>query len=77
MYIGKLGSGKSVLLANIVDDLNLHVRSKNIVVAYFFCRHDIPESLKARSLAYFPALIAFRDIKTSAIKTKRGIYSVA
>ena len=50
MYTGKLGSGKSVLLANIVDDLNLHVQSKNIVVAYFFCRHDIPESLKARTV---------------------------
>ena len=50
MYTGKLGSGKSVLLANIVDDLNLHIRSKDIVVAYFFCRHDIPESLKARTV---------------------------
>ena len=50
MYTGKLGSGKSVLLANIVDDLNLYVQSKNITVAYFFCRHDIPESLKARTV---------------------------
>ena len=44
-----------MLLANIVDDLNLYVHSKNITVAYFFCRHDIPESLDAgtviRSLA--------------------------
>jgi hypothetical protein len=47
LYTGKLGFGKSVLLANIVDDLNLHVRSKDITVAYFFCRHDIPESLRA------------------------------
>jgi len=47
IYTGKLGSGKSVLLANIVDDLNLYVPSKNITVTYFFCRHDIPESLKA------------------------------
>ncbi len=47
VYTGKLGSGKSVLLANIVDDLHLHVQSKDIVVAYFFCRYDIPESLKA------------------------------
>jgi ankyrin repeat domain-containing protein 50 len=50
MYTGKLGSGKSVLLANIVDDLNLYIQSKNITVAYFFCRHDIPESLKARTV---------------------------
>lgn len=45
---GKLGSGKSVLLANIVDDLNLSGQSQT--VAYFFCRHDIPESLKARTV---------------------------
>jgi hypothetical protein len=45
---GKLGSGKSVLLANLVDDLNLDSRSKDIIVAYFFCRYDIPESLKAQ-----------------------------
>jgi len=45
---GKLGSGKSVLLANIVDDLNLHTAEHP--VAYFFCRHDITESLKARTV---------------------------
>ncbi|KAI9760034.1 MAG: hypothetical protein M1840_002750, partial [Geoglossum simile] len=50
IYTGKLGSGKSVLLANIVDDINLHVQSKSHTVAYFFCRHDIPESLKARTI---------------------------
>jgi ankyrin repeat domain-containing protein 50 len=47
IYTGKLGSGKSVLLANIVDNLNLYIQSKNVVVAYFFCRHDSPKSLKA------------------------------
>lgn len=45
---GKLGSGKSVLLANIIDDLNLHIQSTERLVAYFFCRHDISESLEAR-----------------------------
>ncbi|KAH7124731.1 hypothetical protein EDB81DRAFT_911957, partial [Dactylonectria macrodidyma] len=33
---------------NIVDDLNLHVQSTERPVAYFFCCHDISESLKAR-----------------------------
>lgn len=47
---GKLGSGKSVLLANIVDDLNLYVHNKGITVAYFFCRHDLPESLDAGTI---------------------------
>lgn len=50
LYTGKLGSGKSVLLANIVDDLNIHARYDTIVVAYFFCRYDIPKSLKARTI---------------------------
>ncbi|RYN29848.1 hypothetical protein AA0112_g7112 [Alternaria arborescens] len=45
---GKLGSGKSVLLANIVDDLNLSTEKERVLVTYFFCRHDIPESLRAR-----------------------------
>lgn len=46
-WFGKLGSGKSVLLANVVDDLNIHVQDtgKKWPVAYFFCRHDISESL--------------------------------
>jgi ankyrin repeat domain-containing protein 50 len=43
---GNLGAGKSVLLANVVDDLILHTKSSNI--AYFFCRHDDPPSLEAR-----------------------------
>jgi ankyrin repeat protein len=50
VFRGKLGSGKSVLLANIVEDLNLHFQNKNIGLAYFFCRHDILESLKARTV---------------------------
>ncbi|KAH7161651.1 hypothetical protein EDB81DRAFT_925251 [Dactylonectria macrodidyma] len=44
---GKLGAGKSVALANMVDDLNLEA---NRVIAYFFCRYDIPESLEARTI---------------------------
>ncbi|KAL8364540.1 hypothetical protein RB595_003698 [Gaeumannomyces hyphopodioides] len=47
---GKLGSGKSVLLANMVDDLNLHVQKEPFPVAYFFCRHDNSESLQARTI---------------------------
>lgn len=50
VYTGKLGSGKSVLLANIVDDLNIHVQNEMTPVAYFFCKHDISESLKARTI---------------------------
>ncbi|RKK86522.1 hypothetical protein BFJ68_g17134 [Fusarium oxysporum] len=49
LYAGKLGSGKSISLANMVDDLNLN-RKDNFPVAYFFCRHDVPESLQARTI---------------------------
>lgn len=44
---GKLGAGKSVLLANIVDDLNLQ---DNTIVLYLFSRHDDLSSLKARTI---------------------------
>jgi ankyrin repeat protein len=47
---GKLGSGKSVLLANIVDDLNIDTRNGKTAVTYFFCRHDLPESLKLQTI---------------------------
>lgn len=47
---GKLGSGKSVLLANLVNDLNLYVPTDEVPVAFFFSRHDISESRKARSV---------------------------
>ncbi|OAL53394.1 ankyrin [Pyrenochaeta sp. DS3sAY3a] len=46
---GKLGSGKSVLMANIVDDLTVHAKADDAVV-YFFCRYDLPESLRARTI---------------------------
>ena len=48
VYTGKLGSGKSVLMANIVDDLNLG--NNDILVTYFFCRYDLPKSLIARTV---------------------------
>ena len=48
VYSGRLGSGKSVLLANIIDDLFLNLEGYH--VAYFFCQHDISESLKARTI---------------------------
>lgn len=50
IYTGKLGSGKSVLLANVVDDLNLSMEQEKCPVTYFFCRHDVPESLMARTI---------------------------
>lgn len=45
---GVLGCGKTVLTANIIDDLNLS--GPTVFVAYFFCRYDEPESLKTRTI---------------------------
>ena len=50
VYTGRPGCGKSVLLANMVDDINIHIRDKGNLVAYFFSQHDTPESLKARTI---------------------------
>ncbi|KAH8703398.1 hypothetical protein BGW36DRAFT_288956 [Talaromyces proteolyticus] len=45
---GKLGSGKSVVAANVTEDLLM--REPKGTVAYFFCRHDVAQSLKARTI---------------------------
>lgn len=42
--VGRLGSGKSVLLANIVDDLVCSSSQNDTHIAYFFCQYDIPET---------------------------------
>jgi len=49
-YFGTLGCGKSVVLANMIDDLNLAINVRPAVVVYFFVRHDLPESTKARTI---------------------------
>lgn len=45
---GRLGSGKTVLAANVVDELYL---TSSDTVCYFFCRHDIMYSCLARTIA--------------------------
>ncbi|MCJ1417303.1 hypothetical protein MMC32_003645 [Xylographa parallela] len=45
---GILGSGKTVLSANVIEDLMLAFPAA--VVAYFFCRHDEVESLETRTI---------------------------
>ncbi|KAJ6439012.1 hypothetical protein O9K51_08416 [Purpureocillium lavendulum] len=50
LYTGKLGCGKSVLMANIVEDLTLHVEGFKVPVAYFFCQYDDHGTLKASTI---------------------------
>jgi ankyrin repeat domain-containing protein 50 len=45
--VGNLGSGKTVLMANVVADLILQ---SHVTVSYFFCRFDDTASLKARTV---------------------------
>ncbi|KAK0748225.1 hypothetical protein B0T21DRAFT_18803 [Apiosordaria backusii] len=70
IFQGKLGCGKSVLLANIVADLGLCVGSSKCPVAFFFCRHNEHESLKAYTVIgslvrqlLAPGVIDFTEIE--------------
>lgn len=45
--IGKLGSGKSVTMANVVEDL--YLSDEHNKVTYYFCRHDNANGLTARA----------------------------
>lgn len=50
IFVGKLGCGKSVLFANILDDLHLSFQSSETILVHFFCRYDTAESLKATTI---------------------------
>ena len=45
---GILGSGKTVLSANVVE--NLILTAPAAIISYFFCQHDEEKSLKARAI---------------------------
>jgi hypothetical protein len=48
---GSLGSGKTVLMANLVDHLSVHVAGRLVpMVAYFFCRYKKDPTLKPRTI---------------------------
>lgn len=70
LYTGKLGSGKSVLLANIVDDLSLSTEKDPPLVAYFFCKHDIPESLEVRTIIGSLAQQLLRTVADLGVSAK-------
>ena len=61
---GILGSGKTVLSANVVEDLTI---TTTAVVAYFFCRHDEVESLQARTIIGSVARQIFNSIKPDLV----------
>ncbi|XPS81919.1 hypothetical protein M3J07_013877 [Ascochyta lentis] len=75
LYTGKLGLGKSVLLANIVDDISLSTEKERPLVVYFFCRHDVPESLQARTIVGSLARQLLRAIPDLAVLAKSCEYT--
>ena len=48
-YSGRMGTGKSVTLANIVEDLQI-LRSDQCTIAFFFCSSYILESLSTSTI---------------------------
>ncbi|ERF71485.1 hypothetical protein EPUS_00474 [Endocarpon pusillum Z07020] len=44
---GKLGSGKTILTANVINHLFLHRNGIDVCIGFFFCRYDEAISLKA------------------------------
>ncbi|EXL97681.1 hypothetical protein NOF04DRAFT_6872 [Fusarium oxysporum II5] len=51
LYLGQAGAGKSVILANMVDDL-VQRQSDSTQIAFFFCRWDQTDSLQAITILY-------------------------
>ncbi|ETI24164.1 hypothetical protein G647_03533 [Cladophialophora carrionii CBS 160.54] len=62
--IGKLGSGKTVCTASLVQETI--IRYPDAPVAYFFCSHDDAESLNARTIlgSLVRQLLSFLDQET-------------
>jgi hypothetical protein len=81
LYYGKLGCGKSVVLSNMVDDLNLADGQHHTSVAYFFVREDLPDSLKARTIvgSLTRQLLVTKDDwtdATEAISSSLGVHEM-
>lgn len=51
LYLGQAGAGKSVILANMVDDL-VQRHSRDIQIAFFFCQKNQTDSLQAITILY-------------------------
>lgn len=73
LLFGKLGSGKSVTLANIVDDLMVSVGQHRDPVVFFFVRQDLPESMKSRTVIGSLArqLLRSKEDFTNAVRIDR------
>jgi Cdc6-like AAA superfamily ATPase len=73
--IGTLGSGKSVLTANVVDELAS--RDSALPVVYFFCRYDDSRSLSPRVITGSISRQIFTHLKADLSKVVSGLQSEA
>ena len=64
---GIVGAGKTVLCANVIEDLILK-KYLNSSLGYFFCRSDEAASLKAREVIGSLARQFLEDVPTEALK---------
>jgi len=69
--VGTLGSGKSVLAANIVDELVS--RDLALLVVYFFCRYDDLQSLSPRTIIGSIARQIFSHLKSNMSEVLSGL----
>lgn len=74
---GKLGSGKSVFAANLIEDLLL--KAPKGTTAYFICRHDVTESLQSRTIlgSLIRQWLEFMDVETIVDAMEQQTQSVA
>ena len=64
---GIVGAGKTVLCANVIEELILN-KSQGSSIGYFFCRSDEAASLKAREVIGSLARQFFDDVLTAEFK---------
>ena len=65
---GIVGAGKTVLCANVIEELILN-KSQGSSLGYFFCRSDEAASLKAREVIGSLARQFFEDVPTAEFKS--------
>jgi hypothetical protein len=78
LYYGILGCGKSVIMSNMVDELNLASGRHHTSVAYFFMRQDLPDSLIARTVigSITRQLLVSKDDLMNPITVRSGSLDV-
>ena len=72
---GIVGAGKTVLCANVIEDLILK-KPLDSSLAYFFCRSDETASLKAREVIGSLARQIFEDVPTETLKLNQAELSI-